>query len=246
MSDKTVSIIVPIYNVEKYLEKCLDSLLSQTYKNLEILLIDDGSPDNSPRICDEYAKKDSRIRVVHQKNSGASKARENGLKMARGEYISFVDPDDWLELSAMEELTDAAGKFGADIVIFDWQAFFDDGRTLVNSQNLSNDMSMEEIRDGFLLDRCPNFMCNKLFKKSLFDNLTFPGGMIYEDLYINAEIFCRCKKAYYIAKPFYCYRIHASYANMTSKIKQKHGLFLAWREHERVCEAYKLEKPLPY
>ena len=246
MSDKKVSIIVPIYNAENYLEKCLESLLFQSYKNLEILLIDDGSPDKCPQICDEYAKKDSRVRVVHQKNSGASKARENGLKIAQGEYVSFVDPDDWLEISAMEELMEAAEMFAADIVIFDWQAFFDGGRILVNSQNLSNDMSMEEIRNAFLMDQCPNFMCNKLFKKALFDNLVFPGRMIYEDLYINAEIFCRCKKAYYIAKPFYCYRIHASYANTTGKIRQKHGLFLAWQEHERVCEAYKLEKPLPY
>ena len=245
MSTK-VSIIVPVYKMEKYIEKCVTSLINQSYKNIEIILIDDGSPDKCPQMCDEYAEKDCRIRVVHQKNSGASKAREHGLKIAQGEYISFVDPDDWQETSAIEELVEAVAKFEADIVIFDWQAFLDDGRRLVNSQNLSNEKSMEEIRDAFLLDKCPNFMCNKLFRKSLFKNMNFPADMIYEDLYINAEIFCRCKKAYYIAKPFYCYRVHASYANTTSKIKQKHGLYLAWREHERVCEAYNVEAPLPY
>ena len=107
-------------------------------------------------------------------------------------------------------------------------------------------MSMERIRDDFLMDKYPNFMCNKLYDKKLVQKARFPGNIVLEDLYTNAEIFCRCKKVWYISKPFYCYRIHASFANTRSKIRRKYGLFVAWKEHERVCEKYGLERPLQY
>ena len=97
-----VSIIVPIYNVEKYLSKCIESILSQTYKNIEIILVDDGSPDNSPQICDEYAKKDDRIIVIHKANGGVSSARNAGIDIATGKYIGFVDPDDYIENNMYE------------------------------------------------------------------------------------------------------------------------------------------------
>ena len=93
-----ISVIVPIYNVEKYLDKCVDSIINQTYKNLEIILVDDGSPDNCPQMCDDYAKKDSRIRVVHKENGGLSDARNAGMKVATGEYVSFIDSDDYISL----------------------------------------------------------------------------------------------------------------------------------------------------
>ena len=104
MYGNLVSVIVPIYNVEKYLEKCIESIVNQTYKNLEIILVDDGSPDNCPAICDEWAQKDSRIKVIHKKNGGLSSARNAGLEVSNGEYISFVDSDDWLDENTFEEV----------------------------------------------------------------------------------------------------------------------------------------------
>ena len=114
--EKTISVIVPIYNVEKYLDRCLKSIINQTYKNLEIILIDDGSPDNCGTICDEYAKKDNRIKVVHKDNGGLVKARNTGLDIATGEYISFIDPDDWIELNMYEEMIKIADETNTDIV----------------------------------------------------------------------------------------------------------------------------------
>ena len=246
MSSK-VSIIVPVYNVEKYIHQCVESLLLQTYQNIEVVLVNDGSPDRCPEILDKYAQKDKRIKVIHQKNKGASKARETGVQQSSGQFVCFVDPDDWIEQRMTEEMIHAAEKNNADIVICDWKTF-ENGETegQVHSQPLTNNMTMEQIRDAFLMDEYPNFMCNKLYKKELFKGIDFPGNMVFEDLFVNAEIFCSCRKVYYISKPFYCYRVHASFANSTAKMHRKYGLYVAWKEHERVCEKYKLNHPLSY
>lgn len=111
-----VSVIIPIYNVEKYLKKCVDSILSQTYSNLEVILVNDGSSDNSREICDTYAEQDNRIRAIHQKNCGVSSARNNGIKTAQGEYITFVDADDWLEPDAIKTMTNLMNQFKTDLV----------------------------------------------------------------------------------------------------------------------------------
>ena len=107
--ESLISIIVPIYNVEKYLKKCIDSLINQTYKNIEIILVDDESPDNCGRICDEYARLDNRIKVIHQNNSGVGKARENGMDIALGKYLTFVDSDDWIEPEFCERMVKGTG-----------------------------------------------------------------------------------------------------------------------------------------
>ena len=111
-----ISVIVPIYNVEQYLRKCIDSIINQTYKNLEIILVDDGSWDNSPRICDEYAKRDNRIKVIHKKNGGLADARNTGLKMITGNYISFIDSDDYIEKTMYEKMIKVILKYNADII----------------------------------------------------------------------------------------------------------------------------------
>ena len=113
-----ISVIVPIYNVEKYLDKCVDSIINQTYKNLEIILVDDGSPDNCPKMCDDYAKKDSRIKVVHKENGGLSDARNAGMKVATGEYVSFIDSDDWIDLETFSISMAKIEECNAQIVAF--------------------------------------------------------------------------------------------------------------------------------
>lgn len=243
-----VTVIVPVYNMENYIHKCIQSLLDQTYKNIEIILVDDASTDRCPQICDEYAAKYPRVRTVHQKNTGVSGARNRGLEMATGTKIAFVDSDDWIHPSMIEEMVSAAEKNDADIVICDWMTFnHGEEEGEAHTQAINNSAPMEQIRDEFLMDYHPNYMCNKLFNKDLFMGIRFPENIIYyEDMYIQAELFCRCKKAYYLSKSFYCYRIHASYANSQSYICRKYGSWRAWQEHERVCEKYGLVVPLRY
>ena len=243
-----VTVIVPVYNTEKYIHKCMRSLLDQTYKNIEIILVDDGSTDRCPQICDEYAAKYQQVRTIHQQNTGVSGARNHGLEMATGTKIAFVDSDDWIQPAMIEEMISAAEEHAADIVICDWMTFNrDENEGEAHTQLLDNNASMEQIRDGFLMDHFPNYMCNKLFDKTLFAGLQFPRDIIYyEDMYIQAELFCRCKKAYYLPEPFYCYRIYASFANSQSYVHQKYGAWKGWQEHERVCEKYGLAVPLRY
>ena len=158
-----VAIIVPVYNAEKFLDKCVSSLLHQTWQDIEILLIDDESPDNCPQLCDDYAKRDERIRVIHQKNTGLSGARKTGVENATAPWVTFVDSDDWIELNAIEEMVTAAQEQKADIVVCDWQAFtHGEEEGDVQTQSWNNDMPQEQIRDEFLMDRHANVMCNKL------------------------------------------------------------------------------------
>ena len=116
MSSPKVSIVVPVYKVEEYIDRCLDSLLNQTLKDIEIILVDDGSPDNCPKICDEYAQKDARVRVVHKQNEGLGYARNSGMEVAVGEYIAFVDSDDFVDIRMFEELYDVARGNDSDVV----------------------------------------------------------------------------------------------------------------------------------
>lgn len=129
-----ISIIVPVYNVEKYLKKCIESIINQTYRNLEIILVDDGSPDKCPEICDSYAQKDSRIKVIHKKNEGLINARKSGLEIAQGEYIGFVDGDDWIEPEMYELFAQQAEKYSPDMVLSDF--YYDNGKELSNSEQL--------------------------------------------------------------------------------------------------------------
>ena len=125
-----VSIVVPIYNVEKYLEQCIDSIINQTLKDIEIILVDDGSPDNCPQICDDYAKKDSRIKVVHKKNGGLSSARNAGIEVATGDYIGFVDSDDYIELDMYEKMYSIAIENNVDFVMSDYYRVSDGGKVI--------------------------------------------------------------------------------------------------------------------
>lgn len=243
-----LTIVVPVYKVEKYIEKCVDSILSQDYKGIEVLLIDDGSPDNCPAICDRYAKNDYRVRVIHQKNAGLAEARNVGIRECVTEYIGFVDSDDFI-LPGM--LSTMMGKIEkdpeTDIVICDYNTFYDDDydRMTEHHQNIDPHWSSEKIRDKFLMDEYPNYMWNKIYRKSLFDEIEIPKGMTMEDLFACAEVFARAKNIKYVNKAYSCYRLHRSTFSNMAKVLKKHGLFLAWREHERVCNELNL-KPLAY
>lgn len=244
-----LSIIVPVYNVENYIHKCVGSLLKQDYMDMEILLIDDGSPDKCPEICDMYAKEDRRVRVIHQKNKGVAETRNIGIQEANGEYIAFLDSDDFAlpgMISTMMQEIEIDPQ--TDIVICDYNTFYndDEDKLVVHHQNISSDWSTKEIRDEYIMDYLPNFMWNKVYRRCLFNGLKIPAGIPYEDLYIIPHVMARAKKIVHVPKAFPCYRLHASSFSTTPKIKKKLGLYLAWREHENVCIKYNCVKPLKY
>ena len=178
-----ISVIIPVFNVEKYLPKCLDSVINQTYKNIEIILVDDGSKDSSGRICDEYAQQDSRIIVVHKENGGLSSARNAGLDIATGDYVMFVDSDDYVEPYFCEIPLKLAKENNVEIVSFGYYRVYEDGRKI--EFKTSNPRIISTNEGIFQLikktDVIYNLPCNKFFKRTLFREIRFPLGKEYED-----------------------------------------------------------------
>lgn len=181
-----ISVIVPVYNVESYLRKCLDSVTGQTYRNLEILVIDDGSTDGSGKICDEY-KKDNRVKVFHTENRGLSCARNIGLDNATGEWIGFVDSDDWIEPDMYEVLIERALETGADIV--ECGEYIEYSRKTINSQRqdliyYGKDSLLALLRQDF-----SDGVWNKVWRRRCFNHIRFPKGRIYEDVAVTYQVF---------------------------------------------------------
>ena len=203
-----VSVIVPVYKAEDYICRCVDSLLSQTFRNFEVLLIDDGSPDRSGAICDDYARQDSRIRVIHKANGGVSSARQCGLDHALGEYVIHADPDDWVESSMLEELYAQAKRDNADMVLCD---FFDnvECRQIYRKQQPSAlDSSTVQLEMVSHLGGGMGMCWNKLVRRSCFSqyNVRFPEELSYcEDLYVNVSLLKHPIEISYLPKAFYHY-----------------------------------------
>jgi glycosyltransferase involved in cell wall biosynthesis len=209
MSDNKplISVIVPVYNVEQYLDKCLESIVNQTYRNLEILLVDDGSPDNCPTMCDEWADKDLRVKVIHKKNGGLSSARNTGLDHCSGEYVGFIDSDDWIDLRFFETLYTNLEEDGSDIsVVGVWKVF----ETYQKSQTEKfsrTTFTGEEALHNFLYfkNNLAGGVTDKIFKTELFDKVRFPEGLQAEDRYVHAVIYSRIQKLSFDPVPMYYY-----------------------------------------
>lgn len=188
-----ISIIVPVYNSEKFLEKSIGSILNQTYKNFELILVDDGSKDSSGSICDEYANKDSRIRVLHQENMGLSMARNNGLKLARYSLISFLDSDDWFSENAFETMIGLYKKFDSDISMI---PIYETNTESINfiPKDEERALTRNECLSSIFSDHM-NFVqaCNKLYKKEIFNDIKYPEGRIFEDEFVVADIMKQVK-----------------------------------------------------
>ena len=206
-----VSIIVPIYKVEPYLRRCLDSIVNQTYTNLEIILVDDGSPDTCPQICDEYAAKDKRIVVIHKGNGGLSDARNAGLEISKGEYISFVDSDDWVDEKYIEILLNSAIAENTDIAIgenIQTNGFCNKPKNISTIKTYS---SKEALYHLFSQNHIAfTISCGKLYKKELFSNLHFPIGKYHEDEFTTYILFYRSKKIVYTNCILYYYFRHSN------------------------------------
>ena len=204
MNSPLVSVIVPVYNVAPYLEQCLDSIVNQTYRNLEIILVDDGSTDESGAICDRYAEQDGRIQVVHKENGGQSSARNVALDMITGEWVLFVDSDDWIELNTLELLFEQKDEH-ADLVEFGWNFIYrDSNKVFLNEACVMS--GIDALKLLVHTDIYMGLMANKLFKASYLQKSRFISGRYYEDTPFIIEQLYKIKTYQYIAEPLYNYR----------------------------------------
>lgn len=204
--EKLLSVIIPIYNVEPYLDRCMESIVNQTYKNLEIIMVDDGSPDNCPALCNQWQRKDDRIKVIHKKNGGLSDARNMGLSIATGEYIAFVDSDDFVDLDMYRAMIGALEKTGADISTCGRYSYrngeVSERQTSSKEVILSSMQAINELLRGGLIEEAA---WDKVYKRSLFNEIVFPVGEINEELPIMPLLFERTNKIVCTGKPFYYY-----------------------------------------
>lgn len=206
-----ISIIVPVYNSEKYLDECLNSILKQIYANLEIILVDDGSTDDSGLMCDKFAKKDKRVSVFHTDNNGQSSARNLGISNANGKYITFIDSDDYVEPSFIKFLYDNLVEHNVDISCCGYSMFYPNGKFVNKGKKniqvkLDRENSIKYLIVNGLISDSP---CNKLFKKELFSSIQFPMNKVYEDRRILPVIFYKANNIYYDSTVEYYYRQHS-------------------------------------
>ena len=206
MEKDLISIIIPVYKVEKYLEKCIESVLKQTYTNLQVILVDDGSPDNCGKICDEYAKKDSRIEIIHKVNGGLSDARNVGIAKAKGKYIGFVDSDDYIKEDMYEILINLIKEYDADVSICNLYDVIEGKEYIRNKENGIKEYNRIDILKEVLLDKnIQSYAWNKLYKKELFNEIKYPIGKKYEDIGTTFYIFEKCNKVVVTSEPEYYY-----------------------------------------
>ena len=204
-----VSMIIPVYGVEAYLEECLDTVLDQTYKNLEIILVDDESKDRCPEICDQYVQKDVRIKVIHQKNGGAANARNHGLDIATGEYICFIDSDDKIELDYVEKLLDAIKENQADIAVCSFKQWYKEHTE--NSTGFENkEYSSKDYIRKFLSDWTCGLIWNKMFHKKTLEGVRFEEGHKIDDEFFTYQTILKAEKVIIFDEPLYWYRMRKS------------------------------------
>lgn len=233
-----ISVIVPVYKVEKYLRRCVDSILNQTYKNFELLLIDDGSPDSSGKICDDYSKIDCRVKVIHKENGGLSSARNVGIKASSGEYLNFVDSDDWLEFDCLEYLLGLLTKNDAD---------FSMAENIRNCNELDlkiKKISFEErvfSQKDFLslffkinTQKNVQYAWAKLYKRELFDNIKYPEGLTDEDVPATFNVILVSSKIAYSSKVVYHYFVNPNSITESEFSNKKFDLLKVW---DLVCDS---------
>lgn len=241
-----VSVIVPVYKVEKFLCRCVDSILNQTYSEFELILVDDGSPDDCPRMCDEYAKKDNRVRVIHQSNAGQSGARNAGLEVCKGDYIYFCDSDDWIEPDLLELAVEKIVSEDADMIRFQCFTHYDDISYTSSFSFCEDSMCLDndEGRLDFICNSLLSYkigweMCLALYKANtlLTNNIRFPSGInIAEDLFINVMDTVYANKITFLDKPLYhyCMREDSTMGLAKGRIRLNACNELAYRLYQEI------------
>lgn len=235
-----ISIIVPVYDVEKYLENCIESILNQTFKDFELILVDDGSTDNSGKICDIYEKKDSRIKVIHKNNGGLSSARNAGLDIACGKYVGFIDSDDSIHPRMYEILYDLIKKYESDISCCNYKKIYDifkDEYENVNSLEVIEMSNIEAIKNLYDKEIGVKLViaCNKLYRKNLFDNIRYKVGRVHEDEFMAHRILYNCKKITYVDNELYYYLQREGSIMSQISYKRKVDTLLSKSDRMRFC-----------
>ena len=244
MKKGLVSVIVPIYNVEQYLPACVHSILGQTYTNLEIILVDDDSPDRCGKLCDDFAGKDARIRVIHQKNMGPGGARNTGIDAAQGEFLAFADPDDELCPDEIERLMDALVKNKADASVCGFRYISEDGRkqesvSLVSSPETISGRDLQfRYFDSYEASIYCMVVWNKLYRAELFDRMRYPVGKLHEDEDLTLRLLYPAKRIALTAYPGYLYRIKLKTSIMGEFSERRFELFDAYISRMRFYAAH--------
>lgn len=236
MESPLITIIVPVFNDAPYLDRCIDSILTQTYDNLEVILVDDGSTDGSADMCDLWAQRDHRIRVIKQSNLGPSQARNAAFEIMHGEYVTMVDGDDFIMPHTVATLLSHITTSGADIISAGW-CLFRDGTTPSprHSDKTRCFTSAEAITDVFYQRTLTNSICSKLYKSSSWLNLRLPAGMLYEDLAVTYDLLSSATKIVHIYEELYMYRQRLG-GSITSTFSRKrtHVLDVMEQLEERI------------
>lgn len=223
MEKPLISVIVPVYNVEKYLDRCVESIVNQTYENLEIILVDDGSSDHCPQICDNFSVKDNRIKVIHKENGGAGSARNAGIDNSSGEWIAFVDGDDTIDENFYDVLMTEALKNNVDICACDFKYYHSDGTfTTENYFDAPHIFSSNELLAEFF-DYCKGewvSFCNKIIKKDLLNDFRFPEKCYFEDWQMAPVLYSRADKTMYLPQYMYNYYYRDDSAVHTYSVKR--------------------------
>lgn len=237
-NEPMISVIVPVYNVEKYIRKCIESIIKQTYHNLEIILVDDGSTDNSGMICDDYAKRDKRIQVIHKKNEGLSDARNSGIKICKGDYIGFIDGDDWIAKDMYEFLYQTLTKYHADVAVCGHYLEGDDG--VYDSENAEGGLKVYNSREAVCAvvkdKEIHSYAWDKLYKKELFDGIRYPSGRYVQDIFTTYRVFINANKVVCNNQPKYYYYQRKDSIQRTRGSKLNWDQFCAYKESMSVLE----------
>lgn len=234
-----ISVVVPVYKVEAFLNKCMESIVSQSYNNLEIILIDDGSPDHCPELCDAWAKRDARIKVIHKTNGGLSSARNAGLDICTGEYIAFVDSDDWIKPNMIQRMLEVIERENADICACNIVSCYPNKEvTWGGKAYLAG--SSETILNLLYHDaEFPVCTWNKLYRRKLWESFRFPEGKICEDAFTTYLLLHKSDRIVHITDALYCYRIRSESIMTSAFSKKSMDEEEAWREsYEFVKENY--------
>lgn len=218
--DLLISIVVPVYNVEGYLEFCIKSILSQSYKQIELILVDDGSPDKCPSICDDWAYRDSRIKVIHKKNGGLSSARNSGIEIARGDYIAFIDSDDYVDSEFITKMVNAIINTKSDIVCCGYYEVINSKNKIPDKKLIPGEFTGEIALKQLLDCTIQDYAWNKLYKMSLFSEIRYPDDRNFEDMATIYKTFLRARKVTVINERLYYYLIREGSISNTLNINR--------------------------
>ena len=248
VTDELISVIVPVYNVAPYLDRCVKSIVDQSYKNLEIILVDDGSTDASGDMCDVWSGKDSRIRAIHNPNGGQSEARNEGIDLSTGDYLSFADPDDWLDTSMLETMyTAIRNNHGVDMAVCGFAMVYGDKIEEKQCSGRIYTLTNDEAIHDVAYDRWPvstASSCNKLYKRHLWDTVRFPVGLYFEDAYIRSPMYAQCEKIAVVDQNLYFYYQRDGSSIHVLKLRAQMDRLNAFlHEREFLCGKYPRLQP---